>query len=78
LLLHLKLGCFELCLELLDPLVDAVLAALDLQVQLIISRLIKVLFESLVGLLLQAIKIFIDLRKLILQFFSSLNPKGRQ
>jgi hypothetical protein len=63
---------------LLDALVDTILATLDMQVQLIVCELVKVLFKSLVGLLLQAVKVFVDLAKLVLEFFGRLNPEWRQ
>jgi len=63
---------------LLDALVDTILATLDMQVQLIVCELVEVLFKSLVGLLLQAVKVFVDLAKLVLEFFGRLNPEWRQ
>jgi hypothetical protein len=63
---------------LLDALVDTILATLDMQVQLIVCELVEVLFKSLVGLLLQTVKVFVDLAKLVLEFFGRLNPEWRQ
>ena len=78
LLLHLSLGCLEFALKLLDATVDVELAPLDLQVQLLISLLIKVLLKSLVGFLLEGIKLFIHYSKLVFKFFSCLNPQRRK
>lgn len=78
LLLHLLLGGFEFALQLLDSLIYALLAPLDLQVQLLIRLTIEVLLKSLVGLFLKGIKFLVDHGELVFKLLGGLDPERRQ